>query len=84
MPQGRSNQFAPGCSDTVSFPSTRDGQTMPHLIHDSVNFAFAYIAPGSFEVTTMDGQTPASLFKDTTNLKSIKEDLQVWVSIGGW
>lgn len=32
----------------------------------------------------MDSATPTSLFKDTTNVKSIKQDLSVFVSIGGW
>ncbi|KAE8353840.1 hypothetical protein BDV28DRAFT_132353 [Aspergillus coremiiformis] len=49
-----------------------------------INFAFAYIEPSTYEVVTMDSATPASLFKDTTNVKSIKEDLSVFVSIGGW
>lgn len=32
----------------------------------------------------MDGSTPASLFQDTANLKSIKQDLKIFVSVGGW
>ncbi|KAL9616247.1 MAG: hypothetical protein Q9160_008873 [Pyrenula sp. 1 TL-2023] len=32
----------------------------------------------------MDPATPDSLFDDLTTLKSIKPDLEVWVSIGGW
>jgi chitinase len=32
----------------------------------------------------MDSDTPSSLFTDATNLKSIKEDLEVFVSVGGW
>lgn len=50
----------------------------------SINFAFAYIDPSSLQVVTMDGSTPPSLFSDVTNLKSIKEDLSIFVSIGGW
>ncbi|KAI7026582.1 glycoside hydrolase family 18 protein, partial [Hortaea werneckii] len=49
-----------------------------------VNYAFAYIDPDSYEVVTMDTSTPGSLFDDTTILKQIKPDLEVWVSIGGW
>lgn len=52
-----------------------------------VNFAFAYIEPGSYQVTTMDAETPAQLFQDTADVKTLKsgnEDLQVFVSIGGW
>jgi chitinase len=32
----------------------------------------------------MDSATPTSLFQDTTNVKSVKEDISVFVSIGGW
>ncbi|KAI1171966.1 chitotriosidase-1 [Nemania sp. FL0916] len=52
-----------------------------------VNFAFAYIDPDSLEVTTMDSDTPAGLFAQTTdikNLKSLNSELEVFVSIGGW
>lgn len=49
-----------------------------------VNYAFAYIDPESYQIITMDSATPGSLFDDTTTLKSIKPDLEVWVSLGGW
>jgi chitinase len=49
-----------------------------------VNYAFAYIDPGSYQIVTMDSVTRGSLFDDLTTLKSIKPDLEVWVSIGGW
>lgn len=52
-----------------------------------VNFAFAYIDPGSLTITTMDGDTPADLFAQTTNVRSTKtgsSGLQVFISIGGW
>lgn len=49
-----------------------------------MNFAFAYIDPESYQVVTMDSDTPFSLFSDATNLKSIKQDLKVFVSVGGW
>ncbi|GKZ21587.1 hypothetical protein AbraCBS73388_007488 [Aspergillus brasiliensis] len=49
-----------------------------------VNFAFAYIEPTTYQVVTMDESTPATLFQDTTNVKSIKQDIKVFVSIGGW
>ncbi|KAL6230148.1 glycoside hydrolase superfamily [Aspergillus navahoensis] len=29
-------------------------------------------------------ETPASLFKDTANIKSIKEDISIDISVGGW
>ncbi|KAE8150566.1 hypothetical protein BDV25DRAFT_172049 [Aspergillus avenaceus] len=49
-----------------------------------VYFSFASVDPSSYEVVAMDSSTPESLFKDTTNIKSIKEDIKVFVSIGGW
>lgn len=49
-----------------------------------VNYAFAYIDPASFEITTMDAQTPVSTFQDAVDLKALKPDLKVFVSIGGW
>ena len=50
----------------------------------SVNFAFAFIEPGSYKVVPMDAATPESLFREVPNLKSIKPDLKVFISIGGW
>jgi chitinase len=53
-----------------------------------VNFAFAYIDPESFQITTMDSETPEHLFQDVTAIKSMKSgtdvQLEVFVSIGGW
>ncbi|KAH8689785.1 hypothetical protein GQ44DRAFT_744815 [Phaeosphaeriaceae sp. PMI808] len=49
-----------------------------------VNYAFAYIDPNSFEITTMDAQTPVSTFQDVVSLKDLKPDLKIFVSIGGW
>lgn len=49
-----------------------------------MNFAFAYIDPKTYEIVTMDGETPAKLFQETTNIKIIKPDLSVFVSVGGW
>ncbi|PVI08690.1 glycoside hydrolase family 18 protein [Periconia macrospinosa] len=49
-----------------------------------VNYAFAYIDPENYEVTTMDAKTPATTFEDAVALKLLKPDLKVFVSIGGW
>ncbi|KAK4641773.1 hypothetical protein QC761_503790 [Podospora bellae-mahoneyi] len=57
-------------------PITVDGLT-------HINYAFAYIDPSSFEITTMDAQTPAKTFQDVVDLKGIKPSLQIYVSIGG-
>ncbi|KAF2130126.1 glycoside hydrolase family 18 protein, partial [Dothidotthia symphoricarpi CBS 119687] len=49
-----------------------------------VNYAFAYIDPKTFEITTMDAQTPTSTFQDAVSLKDLKPNLKIFVSIGGW
>ncbi|KUL82513.1 hypothetical protein ZTR_10626 [Talaromyces verruculosus] len=49
-----------------------------------INFAFAYIDPDSYQIVTMDSDTPSSLFQDITNVKSIKSDIEVFVTVGGW
>ena len=54
------------------------------LICISLNYAFASIHPDSLQIVTMNGQTPEGLFKETTNVKSIKRDLKVWISVGRW
>jgi len=49
-----------------------------------LNYAFAYLDPKSFSVTTMDAATPVSLFEDISDLKIVNPDLKIFVSIGGW
>nr|KAI0406599.1 hypothetical protein F4802DRAFT_556676 [Xylaria palmicola] len=49
-----------------------------------LNYAFAYLDPNTFRITTMDAKIPVSLFDDFSELKSINPDLQLFVSIGGW
>ncbi|KAL7621055.1 hypothetical protein AAE478_008367 [Parahypoxylon ruwenzoriense] len=49
-----------------------------------VNYAFAYLDPQSFKITTMDAATPASTFEDLADLKVMNPNLQIFVSIGGW
>jgi chitinase len=49
-----------------------------------LNFAFAFVDPTSFDVVTMDPQTPASLFEDAAKAKIINPSIQVFLSIGGW
>ncbi|KAF2432500.1 hypothetical protein EJ08DRAFT_630268 [Tothia fuscella] len=49
-----------------------------------LNFAFAYIDPQSFELVTMDPQTPASLFDDAAEAKTINSALKLFISVGGW
>jgi chitinase len=49
-----------------------------------LNFAFAFLDPNTFNVVTMDPQTPASLFTDAAAAKAINPKIEVWLSIGGW
>ncbi len=52
-----------------------------------VNFAFAYIDPATYKVTTMDSKTPEDLFTQTADIRALKSNsasLEVFISIGGW
>ncbi|SMR58009.1 unnamed protein product [Zymoseptoria tritici ST99CH_3D1] len=88
----------PSCSDTLvgkrtvgyyeSWANSRDCQTVaPEDLdlsgYSSVNFAFAYFDPVSFEVLPMDASS-AELYRRFTALKEKSPGLQTWISIGGW
>ncbi|KAI0863675.1 hypothetical protein F4860DRAFT_521760 [Xylaria cubensis] len=49
-----------------------------------LNYAFAYLDPNTFRITTMDATIPVELFDKFSALKSINPRLQLYVSIGGW
>lgn len=49
-----------------------------------LNYAFAFIDPVTFELTTMDSKTPESLFKVTTDTKKYNPNLKVYIAVGGW
>ncbi|KAI0157094.1 hypothetical protein GGR52DRAFT_586914 [Hypoxylon sp. FL1284] len=49
-----------------------------------LNYAFAYIDPSTYELTTMDSATPESLFYLTAEAKKYNSQLKVFVSVGGW
>lgn len=51
---------------------------MTHL-----QFSFAYITPGTYEIVPMDGIDP-ELFMKFTNLKRKNSGLKIMVSLGGW
>jgi hypothetical protein len=52
-----------------------------------VNFAFAYIDPATYQIATMESDMPTSLFVEAADIKTLKsgtEDVEIFVSIGGW
>ncbi|CAH0045716.1 unnamed protein product [Clonostachys solani] len=49
-----------------------------------INFAFAFVEPGTYAIVPMDGTIATSLFTDTTNLKKLNPGLKVFISVGGW
>jgi hypothetical protein len=84
LPQSRSDGSAFGCAYTVSRARLLGQIGSNRLRVFSINFAFASIDPATYQVVTMDSSTSSSLFTDTANLKSIKQDLKIFISIGGW
>lgn len=60
-------------------PSDMPLSELTHL-----NYAFAFISPGSYELVTMDADTPESLFRTTTDTKQFNPNLKVFISVGGW
>lgn len=48
-----------------------------------LHFSFGYIAPDTFELGPMDGNS-ADLFSDMTSLKSQNSGIKMIISLGGW
>jgi chitinase len=49
-----------------------------------LNYAFAFIDPSTFKITTMDAATPVHTFTDFAALKAKNPAIELFVSIGGW
>jgi len=49
----------------------------------SINFAFAFFDPTTFQISPMDANG-ASLYSRFTALKEQKAGLETWISVGGW
>ncbi|RPA81152.1 hypothetical protein BJ508DRAFT_117192 [Ascobolus immersus RN42] len=59
-------------------PSEIPVDYLTHLI-----FAFGFVTPETFRITTMDG-VPADAFQEVASLKRQQPGLQVLIAIGGW
>ena len=56
---------------------------IPSGAYTHLNYAFAFVDPGSFKVAPMsDSDIP--LYTRFTGLKANDPGLQTWISIGGW
>ncbi|KAI1852652.1 hypothetical protein JX266_002193 [Neoarthrinium moseri] len=49
-----------------------------------LNYAFAFIDPSSYELTTMDKETSEDLWQITVDAKKYNVNLKVYVAVGGW
>ncbi|KAI4763235.1 glycoside hydrolase [Aureobasidium sp. EXF-3400] len=70
-------------SATKSSCGKMDPSEIPVEALTHLNYAFAYVNPGTYDIVPMSG-TKASLFSEVTSLKQRNPDLKVWISIGGW
>lgn len=49
-----------------------------------LNYAFAFVDPKTYELTTMDKQTTEDLWQLTVDTKMYNPNLKVYVAVGGW
>ncbi|GAT26858.1 class V chitinase [Aspergillus luchuensis] len=62
---------------------TMPPENIPIGGYTHINFAFLYIDPDLYTITPME-TSQQDLYSRVTALKKRKNDLEVWVSIGGW
>lgn len=60
-----------------------DPSQLPVEALKAVNFAFAYITPGTYDIVPMPGED-FELITKVANAKMRSPDTKMWVSIGGW
>lgn len=94
VPAGKSS--APVLKRVIGYYESWSSQRSCHAFPPSalpvdglthVNYAFAYIDPGSLKITPMDSSTAEDSFQQTTdvhNLKSGNSAVEVFISVGGW
>jgi chitinase len=49
-----------------------------------INLAFASIDVSAFTIIPMDDSTTTEVFQNFANIKSLRPDIQAFVSVGGW
>ncbi|GLA52752.1 hypothetical protein AnigIFM63604_009628 [Aspergillus niger] len=62
---------------------TMPPENIPIGGYTHINFAFLYIDPDLYTITPME-TSQQDLYSRVTALKKRKNDLEVWISIGGW
>lgn len=63
------------------YSNTNNESKVDALTH--LNYAFAFLDPNTFRITTMDAATPVSLFDHFSELKFTNPDLKLFASVGG-
>jgi chitinase len=59
-------------------------QDIPVSSITHLHYAFAYITPDDYDISTMDDTVPNDLFSQIAKLKTSNPALKVIVSLGGW
>jgi chitinase len=86
-PKNASRNIVIGYYETWSYRS-RCNQKSPsdlpltELTH--LNYAFAFIKPDTYELTTMDDKTSEDLWQLTVDTKRYNPNLKVYIAVGGW
>jgi chitinase len=60
-----------------------DPSQLPVEALKAINYAFAYITPGTYDIVPMPGES-FDLITQVANAKMRNPDTKMWVSIGGW
>ncbi|KAE8308047.1 glycoside hydrolase [Aspergillus transmontanensis] len=69
-------------SDSKCHPTLPGELPLGILTH--LYFAFAYIDPKSYTITTMSSDMSEELFTQVAAVKNLKPSLKIYVSVGGW
>ncbi|KAJ6007241.1 hypothetical protein N7540_011217 [Penicillium herquei] len=72
-----------GYNDETALCDYLDPSQIPIQALTGVNYAFAYITPGTYTIVPMSGYSD-DLFIRVANIKASNPDAKVWLSVGGW